>query len=215
MRLTKRRQTYIWASWLGGHLAGEKHCEWSLWLRANYEIEKVPEDPEKANKLSQWKAEHGELVTQRTDELTMNGWTVRVEDQNKFNYRGKAATVGGCPDLVALKPGLLRVDDLKGGKRRDEHFWQVALYGFLLPLVNKAYAELVVEGGVVYRDGVRELSAADIVAARPVIVERIRRVAAPAEPPRTPSPSECAWCDIAGCPERASGDVMSAEGDAF
>ena len=217
MTLNARRKPYIWATWLVGLLSGEKHCEWAPWLKAHYQYDKVDEDPSRENALSKWKADHAVMVTEHAMVLRADGWRVRVEAQNKFTYRGQVADLGGAPDVTAVQQGTLRVDDIKGGKARDEHFWQVALYGVLLPLVSRDYAELVVVGNVVYPDRLRPLDAADIVRAKPLIVDRIKRSAAPAEPARTPSAAECAWCDIANCPDRAAsaGPEMAVEGDLF
>lgn len=209
-----RRKVYIWPTWISGLLAGDKHCQWAAWVRAHYYYEKR-EETERENTLSQWKAEHGRLVLQHSERLQAEGWTVRLEEQNKFNYHGKAATVGGCPDIVATKEGRARIDDGKTGKPRDSDFWQVALYGMLLPRVDESITELVVSGNVIYKDRVRPITPAQIVEAQSIIVEQIQRTAAPAPPPRTPSVSECAFCDVGNCPDRMSGDVMQAEGDIF
>jgi len=216
MSLSERRSPYFWVTWLTGLLAGEKHCEWAAWLKGHYYYEEI-DDEGKKNRTAQFKADHAVLVAEHAMLLRADGWRVTVEAQNKFNYRGQAATVGGAPDVIATRAGQLRVDDLKGGKSRDEHFWQVAIYGMLLPLVNEAFSELVISGNVVYRDTVRAVSPEQMVTARPNIVAKIKKLAAPAVPLRTPSVSECGFCNIANCPERIAGteEAMSGEGDAF
>ena len=216
MAIETRRQPYIWTTWITGLLSGDKHCEWSAWFRAHYQgYDKRPETPDRENALSQWKAEHAELVARHAARLRDDGWSVRVEDQNKFNYRGQAATVGGCPDVVATRDGVVTFDDAKSGKARDADFWQVGVYATLYPLVVKDLAELVIRGSVVYQDRDRPIEPRQIVEAKPLIVERIKRTAGAAEPRRTPSPSECAMCDIVGCPDRIDAGVAEADGDLF
>ena len=213
--MERRRKVYIWPTWITGLLSGDKHCEWAAWVRAHYHYEKRQETG-RENSLSQWKAEHAAFVTAHAENLRADGWSVRFEDQNKFNYIGKAATVGGCPDIVAVKPGLVRIDDAKTGKERDSDFWQVAVYGMLLPLVDDSISELVVWGNVIYKNRTREIMPIQILEARPMIVDRIKRTSDDTTPRRTPSGSECAFCDINGCPERIeNADGLSAEGDAF
>ncbi len=211
-----RRKPYIWPTWITGLLSGDKHCEWAAWVRAHYFYTKREEDGSRENALSQWKSDHAQLVKRHAADLLADGWVVRFEDQNRFSYYGKAATVGGCPDVVAVKLGLVRIDDGKTGKPRDSDFWQVALYGMLLPLVDDSIAELVVSGNVIYRDRVRPVTPAQSVEARENIVEQIKRTSAATPPARTPSASECAFCDILDCPDRVeSKEALSAEGDIF
>lgn len=215
MGYEQRRKVFIWPTWISGLLSGDKHCEWAAWIRAHYFYTKR-EEVGRENTLSQWKADHARFVSEHATQLTTEGWLVRFEDQNRFSYHGKAATVGGCPDVVAIKPGVVRIDDAKTGKPRDSDYWQVAIYGMLLPLVDESISELVVYGNVVYKDRVRPVGPADIVRAQPLIVDRIKRTAADVPPPRTPSANECAFCDVADCPDRIeSSESLSAEGDMF
>lgn len=215
MSLTERHgKPYIWATWITGLLSGDKQCEWAVWLKAHYQFEKLT-DLARENALAKYKADHAAALPEHAERLRAEGWTVKLEGQNKFNYKGQAATLGGCPDIVALKPGVLRVDDRKTGRARDSDYWQVCTYGFMLPLVSRDYAELVVEGNVIYNDRVRHISPAEIVAAKPLIVQRIKTTAGAVVPPRTPSAQECGFCDIPDCPDRLAGAEMEAEGDVF
>ena len=207
--MEERRKVYIWPTWISGLLSGDKHCQWAAWIRAHYFYEKR-EETDRENTLSQWKAEHARLVDQHAARLQAEGWDVRFEDQNRFNYHGKVATVGGCPDVVAVKAGVARIDDGKTGKPRDSDFWQVALYGMLMPKVDESISELVVVGNVVYRERVRPVTAQQIIESQEAIVAQIHRTAAALPPPRTPSVGECSFCDVADCPDRMSGDVMQA-----
>jgi hypothetical protein len=209
-----RRKVYIWPTWISPLLAGDKHCEWAAWFRAHYYYEKR-EETGRENTLSQWKAEHARLVASHAEALEAEGWKVRFEDQNRFNYHGKAATVGGCPDVVAVGEGVVRIDDAKTGKPRDSDFWQVAIYGMLLPLVDESLSELVVSGNVVYKDRIRVVTPAQILESKDAIVAQIQRTASATIPLRRPSASECAFCDVASCTDRVESGIMQADGDAF
>lgn len=214
MPFEPRRKPFIWPTWITGLLSGDKHCEWAAWVRARHYYAKR-EEPGRENTLSKWKSEHARLVSDHAASLQEDGWQVRLEDQNRFTYHGRAATVGGCPDVVAVKPGVVRIDDGKTGKPRDSDFWQVAIYGMLLPLVDESIAELVVYGNVVYRDRVRAIAPQQIVESTPAIVAQIKRTAGEVAPRRTPSAGECAFCDVADCPDRIEGGGLEGEGDAF
>ena len=50
--------------------------------------------------------------------LKAEGYAVFVEDQNKFTLKGRAATLGGVPDLVAVRGAEALVVDCKSGKQR-------------------------------------------------------------------------------------------------
>jgi PD-(D/E)XK nuclease superfamily protein len=212
-----RRKVYIWPTWISGLLSGDKHCGWAAWLRAHYFYTKRVDEHE--NSLTQWKAEHAEDVARRAIELEDQGWRVRQEEQNKFSYYGKVATVGGCPDLVGFKEGLALIEDVKTGKERDSDFWQVAIYGMLLPLCDRELDERVVHATVVYskQRRTRAISPQHIEEAKPLIVERIKTTASAVQPARVPSVVECSLCDIEDCPDRAApgNESLTATGDVF
>lgn len=215
--MEQRRKPYIWPTWISGLLSGDKHCEWAAWLRAHYFYTKREEDGDRETSLKAWKAEHARFVSLHAETLEKAGWEVRFEDQNRFNYNGKAATVGGCPDVVAIKRslGIARIDDAKTGKPRDSDAWQVAIYGALLPLCDTDLTDLVIVGNVIYKDRESEVTAQQMVEWKPIIIERVKKVASEHPPARRPSASECAFCDIAECPDRIESDILTADGDAF
>lgn len=215
MSLEPRRKPYIWPTWISPLLAGDKHCEWAAWVRAHYFYDKR-ETVGRENALSQWKGEHARLVAARAAVLEEAGWSVRLEDQNRFTYRGQAADVGGCPDIVATLDGVAKIEDGKTGKPRDSDFWQTAIYGVLLPMIDETISELITIATVVYKDRTRPVTAQQILEARPTIIDQIKRTASPTEPARRPSGSECAFCDVGDCPERIlDNDGLVADGDAF
>jgi len=94
-----RSSPYIWVTWITGLLSGDRHCLWSAWYRAHFkEYERKPTGFD----LAAWTATHAEMVRTRGQALREAGCEVFVEGQNKFALKGRAATLGGVPDLVAV-----------------------------------------------------------------------------------------------------------------
>jgi len=215
---------YIWGTWLAASLAGDDHCAWKFWYRVHFQFGKRPQSDEDENRLSVWKTQHAAAVAARTTLLRSAGYVVQVEDQNKFNVRGGTATVGGVADIVAsreeselpfrgismqplsdrlLDPaGVVRVGDVKTGRRRASDFWQVCIYTAMLPRQFEHLKGHALSGVVVYGDGQRDISAEEATATHPRIFARIRELASPSAPDRTPSAQECRFCDIASCQDR-------------
>jgi len=80
------------------------------------------------------------------------GYTVFVEDQNRFTLKGRAATLGGVPDLVAVRGAEALVVDSKSGKQRDSDAFQVLTYMRVLPITHAACRGVPLAGEVQYRD---------------------------------------------------------------
>lgn len=199
---TRRDNSYIWVTWITGLLAADKHCEWSAWFRAHFQdYAKVPSTFD----LAAWKAAHGGMVRDRADALRSEGWTVYVEGQNKFSLAGKAATLGGVADIVAIRDGEGLVIDCKSGRQRDSDSFQVLTYMMVLPHTHAACKDVPLAGEVQYRDASVHIVPEQISdEMRWLIRGVIERVGGPDEPARVPSLSECRFCDLtaADCPER-------------
>ncbi len=197
-----RSSSYIWVTWITGLLAADKHCEWAAWFRAHYQgYAKVPSDFD----LAAWKAAHGDMVRKRAEELRAAGYGVYVEDQNKFSLKGRAATLGGVADLVAVREGDGLVIDCKSGQRRDSDAFQVLTYMLALPLTHQACRGVRLGGEVQYRDSRLAIAPEKLTGElKGLILRTIESVGGEAPLPRVPSLSECRFCDItaADCPER-------------
>jgi hypothetical protein len=183
-------------------MAADKHCEWSAWFRARFRgYDKVPSDFD----LAAWKAAHGEMVRGRAEELRGEGFSVFVEEQNKFSLPGKAATLGGVPDLVAVRDGQGLVVDCKSGRQRDSDSFQVLTYMLVLPVTHEACRGMNLAGEVQYRDSRLRIEPEQLTdELRRLIRATIERVGGEAPLPRVPSLGECRFCDLtaADCPER-------------
>lgn len=204
MKGNPRRFPYVWPTWVTGIMSGEDSCSWAPWFKAHYWYEKAKRDDE--NSLSSWQARHAEAVRERVAEFESAGYTVTVEDQNKFSIRGDTAEVGGKPDILAVRAGEWLIDDEKTGKPKERDYWQVVLY---MLLGRKAYSWLpdlsVGRGRVTYAGtgGSREVSYEEAADQRDVVFSAIRLAGSAVEPARRPSERECRYCDIACCPDRA------------
>lgn len=199
---TPRNGAFIWATWITGLLAGDDHCRWSAWFRAHFQFDKVNRTD---GSRAKWKAEHGDMVNARVGSLIADGHTVFLEAQNKFILPGKAATLSGCPDIVALRDGDGLVVDCKSGKPRDKDFWQVCIYLLVLPLTHPACRDRRLLGEVQYRGHSLTIQPEEFtLAQREQITAVIREVGSPTPPARVPSFRECMFCDIGkgDCPDR-------------
>jgi len=159
---TPRNGSYIWVTWITGLLSGDRHCLWSAWYRAHFKgYERRPTSFD----LAAWTANHAEMVRARADALRADGYQVYVEDQNKFTLRGRAATLGGVPDLVAVRDTSsdgreALVVDCKSGRQRNSDFFQVLTYMLVLPLTHPALADARFTGAAGRTSGVEPDGAA-------------------------------------------------------
>jgi CRISPR/Cas system-associated exonuclease Cas4 (RecB family) len=198
---TERDSPYIWVTSITGVLAGDFHCEWSAWFRAHFKIDKRPTD----FNLAVWTAQHGEMVLSRAAALKSDGYEVYVEEQNKFNIKGKAATLGGKPDLVAVRDTDAIVIDCKTGQQRNSDYFQVLTYMLFLPLTHSACKEKTLAGELQYRNHSQRIEPRQLTdELRAMILSKIKRVGGSAPLPKIPSPGDCRFCDIGlkDCPER-------------
>ena len=197
-----RESPYTWATWLARLLAGEAHCEWAGWFRAHYQgWTKPPSDFDS----DQWMLNHTALVNREQERLEKLGYTVYVENQNSFRLRGRQATLGGKPDLIAFNSPDAVIIDAKTGKPNPNHTAQVMIYQYAVPRTLTQFQGIEFTGQVVYPDAnVRvPASSTDSEFVRN-LGALIRRLANDTPARRVPSPAECRFCDItsADCPER-------------
>ena len=195
---TLRREPYVWTTWITGLLSGDKHCRWAPWFRSHYTYAKTETD----FNLFKWKGEHADFVRDIATRMRADGWQLFLEDQNKFRLKGQRGMFAGVADIVAMRPGFVKVVDGKTGKRRDSDVWQVLIYLAELPLGSPLMiAGQQLDGEVVYRDGAQHVENPDQ-SMTDRIWATVREASGDDEPERTPSPSECAHCDILDCPDR-------------
>jgi len=210
--MNRRTEPYIWVTWITGLLAGDKHCEWAAWFRANHQdFPKLPRD----TNLAVWKAEHGEMLRARVEALKADPqWTVYVENQNKFTIHGKSAVLAGQADIVTISKDQALVIDCKTGQPRDSDIFQVLVYMLVLPFAHPACLGQTMTGELQYKGSSVVIPPQRLTPdVKALIRSTIQRVSGE-EPRKTPSFDECQYCDLAGCPERMEQDarMVVAEG---
>src|SRR4051794_8974006 len=113
MRPSGQRETpYIWVTWLASLLSGDNHCEWAAWFRAHFYHSARPRSFDEVK----WHVEHNDMLRTRMSSLKQEKYQVFIEAQNQFNLRGRFATLGGTPDIVAVRQDDAWVIDCKSGK---------------------------------------------------------------------------------------------------
>ena len=114
----RREHPYIWATWLPRLLTGENSCEWAIWFKAHHQDwARVASDFNQA----QWLLDHTALVNERISNWTAGGYDVDVETQNRFELRGKSATLAGRPDIIAHREDNGVIVDAKTGHESPSH----------------------------------------------------------------------------------------------
>ena len=200
MATTKRSGLpYFYVTWLSGLLVGESSCRFASWIRGHYAIDKRPSD----FNFAAWKVDHTALIQKTVADLKADGWTVTLEDQNKFTLKGNTALVAGKPDIIARKGRLVRILDAKTGHEADKNGAQVAIYMLVLPMVW-GQPDLQPEGAVVYKETAVPVPWASVQPMREPLFKLIRDLAVDAKPEAVPSEKECRFCDVTAtdCPQR-------------
>lgn len=142
---------YFWVTWLTRLLVGENSCEWAVWFRARHESwswERVSIGFD----LVVWQLAHTLGINEnrwRWDEL---GYAVYTENQNGFSLKGKAARLGGKPDLIARKGESCTIIDVKTGLPGPSHVVQVMLYMYAVRRAMERHHGVAFDGRVAYGD---------------------------------------------------------------
>ena len=199
---------YIWITWLTKLLTGEQSCEWAAWFRAHHESRSWERMPDPFDQ-TRWLMEHTARAVEVREQWEADCYRVFTEGQNAFALRGQSATLGGKPDLVAVKDGEGVIIDIKTGQPYPSHAAQVMLYMYAVPKALGRHGGIAFTGSVVYPDHSVEIPASAVDAGFVENMGRlVRRLAAGSPARRVPSASECRYCPITGadCPERMDGD---------
>ena len=202
---------YVWVTWLTKLLVGEHSCEWAAWFKSHHESWSW----EKASStfdVVQWQVAHTASVIDTRAAWEQEDYTVFTESQNSFALRGKTATLGGKPDLIARKGNEGVILDVKTGKPSPSHGVQVMLYMYAVPRALGQYKGVTFDGRVVYYDHEVAIPATAVDEGFIRNVGRfMQRLGLSAPARRVPSPMECAYCDItaANCPDRLSGTPVT------
>lgn len=212
---TARPEPYVWVSWITKILAGESSCVWSAWLRAHYQTAKAPNGFD----MGTWQMDHTAMLRSAATHHEKEGYTVFTESQNTFVLKGKAGTLSGKPDVVAVKDMAGWVIDTKTGSPKASDRVQVMIYMWVLPKTIPAFADVRFDGKVVYKTGYSIIAADEVDA---VFIRRVadlmKEICGEAEPHKAPSFGECQHCPITAedCADRAGAvKVHQGETDDF
>ena len=209
-----RSEPYIWVTWLTKLLAGEAMCEWSAWFRSHHkDYDKLPMDFD----LAAWTIDHRELVNARREQLLDEGYSVHIEDENAFKRIGQTGiVVSGKPDILAVKDNIGVIEDCKTGRPRTSDQLQVLVYMLLLPIRNPRCENITLSGRVIYKTNTVGIPASGLDDTfRERFVEVVHKVGGDKPLPKSPTWTECRWCDIGSsdCLYRVSEPPESAEAE--
>lgn len=193
------KKPYFTAKSLAGLLSGDNQCHARLWVLSRFWPKKRPSNFD----FVAWETAHNALVQRRQRELEAAGWTVTIENANKFELEGQLARVSGKPDLIAVKGDQVLMPDCKTGTQRSTDFWQVLVYLACVPLARKDLAGKVFAGELCYSGGLIEIPITELTdERRQMIFAKVKELAREQPFPYTPSAQECSFCDLAECTSR-------------
>ena len=211
MAQLRRHGPYIWVTWLTRLLVGENSCEWSSWFRAQHENSSWHKMPNSFDQVK-WQLAHTAAIEETRREWEGLGFTVFTENQNSFTLKGRSATLGGKPDLIARKGDSGTIIDVKTGRPSPSHGVQVMVYMYAAPRAIDGHRGVSFARSIAYSDHQVDIpaSAVDETFIRNLSA-LVLRLSAPEPARRVPSARECGFCDIsfADCPERVSEDTVS------
>ena len=215
----KHGRTQIWPLRVGDladEVAGRRGVlSLEVLVSSKRKFERKPSDFNSAK----WTAEHTQLVNARAERLRADGYAVYLEGQNEFRLKGRVgATLAGKADIVAVKEGDACVIDCKTGAEHHSDKMQVLLYMLVLPLTVDHCRGKALRGEVQYKADVVHIAPTEVDEAfREMFRSNMGLAASEDAPAKTPSYSECRFCDItsADCPDRVDEATTVMETDLF
>lgn len=191
--LDKRQQSYIHPSWLAKAISGDRQCQLSLHLQANYKIPKVDNNFD----LEGHKFKHQTALTRYAGLLKSEGYLVHAEGSNEFWYNTKAgAVISAKPDLVAIRSGEAIVPEIKTGRElKSCDIAQVKLYMAMIPAIGLHGIREIPIGQLVHNDEVYEIAPSEVTTEfKQQVADVVNAITQPGVPPATPSTLECRYC---------------------
>ena len=73
---------------------------------------------------AEWMLNHTALLNKRKANWKHGGFDVNIEGQNRFELRGRSATLVGKPDLITQRDGQAVIVDVKTGEDSASHVVQ-------------------------------------------------------------------------------------------
>jgi hypothetical protein len=199
-----RLRPEIYVTWLSKFIVGDSSCEWSAWFKSRHFYKKVPGDFASV----EYKLKHTELLNQARSMLEAQGEVTSIECQNWFEIKGRAATLRGKPDLIALGAVPIVVD-AKTGRERSSDIAQEMIYMWALPYAFPKYRGIAFDGLLVYTDHVISIPSYSITDEfKDTLLQLIERIGSSTAARKAPSYAECRFCDISkvDCVDRVEKD---------
>lgn len=212
-----RTGVFVWATGVAKLLSGESQCKWAHWFRAHFKYDKQPSEFDS----QAWSIEHAGMLEATALDLCARGYSVQTEGQNWLRLESNGITLGGKPDIIAVKDDQVLVIDIKTGARHAWHFAQMAIYLIMLPFARPDLRGLFLQGKIQYKQEPAVMVAPDDLTdtLRARLREVIHEIGGPTPPARVPTAPECAFCDIGSedCSDRieTDGDRPVTEHDLF
>ncbi len=97
----RRKNPYIWVTWLPKLLSGDNSCDFSAWFRIHHLSGSWSKVRSNFNS-ARWNAEHTDLLRECADAYRARGYNVFIENQNHFRLQGQTALLSGKPDLIVI-----------------------------------------------------------------------------------------------------------------
>lgn len=199
---------YVHVSYLAKLIAGEAHCEWAAWFKSQFNYDKRPDNYSGSD--SQIK--HTKLLRKQQTEMEGEGFTITVERQNDFLWKGKTAYLAGTPDIVAVMDEDNLIVDVKSGAPVASHEVQVLIYMWVVPIWFHRYKDKTFRGLLVYEDEHRFIDSSKLTKSFIGDVSKLMRQLADTTTPlrKVPSARECRYCKIGevDCPDRVQEEVL-------
>ena len=107
---------------------------------------------------------HTVLLNKRKAEWELSHYSVAIEGQNRFQLRGRSATLAGKLDLITQRDSQAVIVDAKTGQDSPSHVVQVMIYLYAIPRAMEQYQNLKLRGQATYLDeaisllGIRRIS---------------------------------------------------------
>lgn len=197
---------WFWVTSIAGLLSGDKSCEWSAWFQAVHDRNSWIKQPDTFDQ-ARWKEKHTRLSHPLRQKYLDRGYIISIERQNRFDLKGRVATISGSPDLVVSKNDEGIIIDVKTGQPRITDITQVKLYMWLYRSKPNLHQNVEnFNGCVVYKDHEVPIPASEIdnefITGAAGLINRLARKKS--SPVRVPSLFECRYCKItlADCEER-------------
>ena len=141
----RRKQPFIYVTWLRNYLIGDNLCRWSIWHRIYHQYEAAKSDFDSVH----YNMEHSTFRHETQQRYIKEGYEVIPE--MPVTIYGDIAVMKGKIDLVAIREGRNLIIEVKTGKPRAADKIQLMLYIWGLPKTYSRFRGVSFDGLLVYK----------------------------------------------------------------